>query len=48
MLESGGPEVLSSMEVMHIFEEVSERGLEVQFVLEEALQAQQEGAKGPR
>jgi uncharacterized protein YbjT (DUF2867 family) len=42
--ELGGPEALSPLEVVRIFEEVGGRRFEVQHVPEEALQAQQAGA----
>jgi uncharacterized protein YbjT (DUF2867 family) len=43
-LEIGGPQALSPLEVVRIFEEVGGRTFEVQHVPEEALQAQQEAA----
>ncbi len=43
-LELGGPEALSPLEVVRIFEEVGGRPFEVQHVSEEALQAQQASA----
>jgi uncharacterized protein YbjT (DUF2867 family) len=46
-LELGGPEALSPLEVVRIFEEVGGRPFEVQQVPEEALRAQYEGATDP-
>lgn len=43
-LELGGPEALSPLEVVRIFEQVGRRPFEVQHVPVEALQAQQEAA----
>jgi uncharacterized protein YbjT (DUF2867 family) len=40
-LELGGPEALTPLEVVHIFEEIEGRPFEVQHVLEDALRAQQ-------
>ena len=44
MLEMGGPEALTPLEVVGIFEEIGGRPFEVQHVPEEALAAQQEAA----
>lgn len=44
VIELGGPEALSPLEVVKIFEEVSGKTFEIQKVAEEALQAQKEGA----
>jgi NADH dehydrogenase len=46
-LELGGPEALSPLQVVHIFEEICGRPFEVQHVPAEALQAQQEAAQDP-
>lgn len=46
-LELGGPEALSPLEVVRIFEEVEGRPFELQHVPEEALRAQQEAATDP-
>jgi NADH dehydrogenase len=46
-LELGGPEALSPLQVVQIFEELGGRSFEVQHVPEEALQAQQEAATDP-
>jgi uncharacterized protein YbjT (DUF2867 family) len=43
-LELGGPEALSPLEVIRIFEEVGGQRFEIQHVLEESLAAQQAGA----
>jgi uncharacterized protein YbjT (DUF2867 family) len=43
--ELGGPEALSPLEVVRIFEEVGGRRFEVQHVAEDALEAQQAGAQ---
>ena len=43
-LELGGPEALSPLQVVKIFEEVGGRSFELQFVPEEALEAQQAAA----
>jgi uncharacterized protein YbjT (DUF2867 family) len=47
VLELGGPEALSPLEAVRIFEEVSGRGFAVQMVPEAALRAQFEGAQDP-
>lgn len=44
-LEIGGPDALSPLEVVRVFEEVSGKKFEVQHVPEEALQAQQANAQ---
>ncbi len=46
-LELGGPEALSPLEVVRIFEKVGRKTFEVQFVPEEALEAQQKAASDP-
>ena len=46
-LELGGPEALSPLQIVKIFEEASEQQFEVQHVPEEALQAQQQAATDP-
>ena len=46
-IEMGGPQALSPLQVVAIFEKVSGRKFEVQHVAEEALQAQQAGATDP-
>lgn len=46
-LELGGPEALTPLEVVKRFEQASGRNFEVQFVPEEALQAQQAAATDP-
>ena len=46
-LELGGPEALSPLQVVRIFEEVGGRPFAVQHVPEDALQAQQEAATDP-
>ena len=46
-LEVGGPEALSPLQVVRIFEEASGRTFEVEHVPEEALKAQQETAADP-
>jgi NADH dehydrogenase len=46
-LELGGPEALSPLQVVGIYEEATGRSFEVQHVPEEALQAQQEAATDP-
>ncbi len=46
-LELGGPDALSPLEVVRIFEEIGGRPLETQHVPVEALQAQQEAATDP-
>jgi NADH dehydrogenase len=46
-LELGGPEALSPLEVVKLFEGANGRAFELQFVPEEALQAQQAAATDP-
>jgi NADH dehydrogenase len=46
-LELGGPESISPVEVIKLFEQAGGRSFEVQFVPEEALQAQQAAATDP-
>ncbi len=46
-LELGGPKSISQLEAVKIFEQVSGRKFEVQFVPEEALQAQRDAATDP-
>jgi NADH dehydrogenase len=46
-LELGGPEALSPLQVVRIFEEIGGRPFTVQHVPEDALQAQQEAATDP-
>jgi uncharacterized protein YbjT (DUF2867 family) len=46
-LELGGPDALSPMQVVRIFEEVGGRAFAIQHVPEDALQAQQEAATDP-
>ena len=46
-IELGGPEALSPLEVVDIFEEIGGRPFEVQHVPEEALRAQAAGASDP-
>lgn len=46
-LELGGPEALSQLQAVHIFEELSGRSFEVQHVPEEALAEQQKTATDP-
>ena len=46
-LELGGPDALSPLEVVRIFEEAGGKTFEVQFVPEEALEAQQKAASDP-
>jgi uncharacterized protein YbjT (DUF2867 family) len=46
-IEMGGPEALSPLATVQIFEEVGGRRFEVQHVPEEALEAQQKGATDP-
>jgi uncharacterized protein YbjT (DUF2867 family) len=46
-LEIGGPEVLSPLEVVQIFEDVQGRKFDVQFIPEEALKAQKAAATDP-
>ena len=45
VIELGGPEALSPLEVVKIFEEVSGKTFEVQHVPQQALQAQKDGAQ---
>jgi NADH dehydrogenase len=47
IVEAGGKEALSPLEVVSIFEEVAGRAFEKQFVPEEALQAQKAAARNP-
>jgi NADH dehydrogenase len=47
VLELGGPEALSQLEAVRIFEEISGRIFEKEFVSEEALQAQKGAATNP-
>ena len=47
MIELGGPDALSPLEVVKIFEETNGKRFELQFVPEEAIKAQREGAKDP-
>lgn len=47
VLEVGGPDALTQLEVIRIFEEISGRTFEKQFVPEEALQAQVAAADNP-
>ena len=46
-LELGGPEALTPLQVVKLFEEIQGRKFEVQFVPADALKAQQEGASDP-
>jgi uncharacterized protein YbjT (DUF2867 family) len=46
-LELGGPEALSPLQVVRIFEEVGGKPFTVQHVPEDALRAQQEAAEDP-
>jgi NADH dehydrogenase len=46
-LELGGPEALSQLQAVHIFEDLSGRSFEVQHVPEEALAEQQKAAMDP-
>jgi len=46
-LELGGPEALSQLQAVHIFEELSGRSFEVQYVPEKALVEQQQTAADP-
>ena len=46
-LELGGPEAISPLQVVKLFEQAGERAFEVQHVPEEALQAQQAAATDP-
>ena len=47
MIELGGPEALSPLEVVNIFETTQGKKFELQFVPEEALKAQRDGAQDP-
>ncbi|MEP6747624.1 MAG: SDR family oxidoreductase [Bacteroidota bacterium] len=47
MIELGGPEALSPLEVVDIFEKANGKKFDLQFVPEEALKAQQAGAQDP-
>lgn len=47
IIELGGPEALSPLEVVHIFEDRQGKKFELQFVPEEALSAQKENAPDP-
>ncbi|HKC36196.1 MAG TPA: SDR family oxidoreductase [Chitinophagaceae bacterium] len=47
IIELGGPEALSPLEVVNIFEIAKGRKFELQFVPEEALKAQRDGAQDP-
>ena len=47
IIELGGPEALSPLEVVNIFETTKGKKFELQFVPEEALKAQREGAQDP-
>lgn len=47
ILELGGPEALSPLEVVNIFETAKGKKFELQFVPEEALKAQRDGAQDP-
>jgi uncharacterized protein YbjT (DUF2867 family) len=47
VLELGGPETLSQLEVVRIFEDISGRTFEKQFVLEEALHTRKAAATNP-
>ena len=46
-IELGGPEALSPLEVVNIFEATKGKKFELQFVPEEALKAQRDGAQDP-
>jgi uncharacterized protein YbjT (DUF2867 family) len=46
-LELGGPEAISALDVVQLFEQASGRTFELQFVPEEALEAQQAAATDP-
>jgi uncharacterized protein YbjT (DUF2867 family) len=46
-LELGGPEAISPLGVVKLFEQANGRSFELQFVPEEALQAQQAAASDP-
>jgi hypothetical protein len=47
VLELGGPEALTQLEVVRIFEEIAGRTFEKQFAPEEALQARKVAATDP-
>ena len=47
IIELGGPEALSPLEVVNIFETAKGKKFELQFVPEEALKAQRDGARDP-
>jgi uncharacterized protein YbjT (DUF2867 family) len=47
IIELGGPEALSQLEVVNIFETTKGKKFELQFVPEEALKAQRDGAQDP-
>ena len=47
IIELGGPEALSPLEVVNIFEATKGRKFELQFVPEEAIRAQRDGAQDP-
>ena len=47
VIELGGPEALSPLEVVNIFETTKEKKFELQFVPEEAITAQRDGAQDP-
>ena len=47
IIELGGPDALSPLEVVNIFEATKGKKFELQFVPEEALKAQREGAQDP-
>ena len=47
VIELGGPEALSPLEVVNIFEQTKEKKFELQFVPEEAIRAQRDGAQDP-
>ncbi|HMB64822.1 MAG TPA: SDR family oxidoreductase [Eudoraea sp.] len=46
-IELGGPEALSPLEVVNIFETTKEKKFELQFVTEEAITAQRDGTQDP-
>ncbi len=46
-IELGGPEALSPLEVVNVFETIHGKKFELQFVPEEALRAQKDGAQDP-
>ncbi len=47
IIELGGPEALSQLEVVEVFETAKGKKFELQFVPEEALKAQRDGAQDP-